>query len=268
MGDAQQTPSGPDDSGVRVEHQDGIAILTIDRPASRNAIGLGTMAPLGEAIRAVASSDARVLAVRGGGDRVFISGGDLKELGTLRTEAEALAMARRMRAVLDALALLEIPVVGVLNGDAYGGGCEVAMACDFRIAADDIRLGFNQVALDIMPAWGGIERLVASLGRSRAMYLLSTGRVLTAAEALAFGLVEEVVPRPEFEARWRERLGALAATSPLSLRGIKAVVGAADSPSRVELAESSTATFAQTWISDAHWDAVERMQQRRAARSG
>jgi enoyl-CoA hydratase/carnithine racemase len=263
MGDAQVDP------GVRVEHEDGFAVLTIDRPSSRNAIGLGTIGPLRYAIQSVAASAARVLAVRGGGDRVFISGGDLKELAALRTTEQAQAMARDMRRTLDALSELEIPVVGVLNGDAYGGGCEFAMACDFRIAVDGIRLAFNQVALDIMPAWGGIERLVAAVGRPRAMYLLSTGRVLTAAEAQACGLVEEVVPRSEFEQRWRDLLVSLARSSPLSLRGIKAVIGAADGPARPELEESSTAVFATTWTSDAHWDAVERLQaQRRAARSG
>lgn len=259
MGEAQIDP------GVRLERDGAIAIVTIDRPASRNAIGLGTIGPLHQAIRSIAGSDARVLAVRGGGDRVFVSGGDLKELATLRTEGQAQAMARDMRRTLDALSQLEIPVVGVLNGDAYGGGCEFAMACDFRVAADDIRMAFNQVALDIMPAWGGIERLVATVGRARAMYLLSTGRVLSAAEAQSYGLIEEVVPRSEFEGRWREIVDALAGASPLSLRGIKAVVGSADSPARPDLEDASTAVFATTWTSDAHWEAVERLQSRRRA---
>jgi enoyl-CoA hydratase len=257
MGEAQIDP------GVRVDHDGGVAILTIDRPASRNAIGLGAIGSLRQAIESIARSDARVVALRGGGDRVFISGGDLKELASLRTASQAQGMARDVRSALDALSQLEIPVVGVLNGDAYGGGCEFAIACDFRIAADDIRMAFNQVALDIMPAWGGIERLVASVGRARAMYLLSTGRVLTATEAFAYGLVDEVVPRSRFEERWHAVVAGLAATSTLSLRGIKAVVGAADHPARPDLEESSTAVFAATWTSDAHWDAVERLQTRR-----
>src|SRR5919199_1120463 len=88
---------------------------------------------------------------------------------------EAQAMAMTMRTLLDRLASLPVPVVAALNGHAFGGGCEVAIACDFRIACDDVKLAFNQVDLGIMPAWGGIERLQAVIGRGRALYLLTTG---------------------------------------------------------------------------------------------
>lgn len=253
----------PAASDIRLERDGGVAVLTIDRPQSRNAIGLGTMAPLRALIDTVAHSDARVLAIRGAGEKVFVSGGDLKELAVLRTGEEAREMARSMRGVLDALAGLPVPVVGVLNGDAYGGGCEVAMACDFRVAADDIRLAFNQVALGIMPAWGGIERLTAIVGRSRAMYLLSTGRVLTAREASALGIVEELLPRAGFEEGWRGLVWGLAAASPLSLRAIKAVVGAVAPPVRPDLEATSTGAFAATWVSEEHWEAVEMLAERR-----
>jgi enoyl-CoA hydratase/carnithine racemase len=253
---------------VRVEVDGKVAILTIDRPKARNAIGLTTMPRLKTAIEAVGRSDATVLAIRGGGDRVFVSGGDLKELGTLRTIGAARDMAMSMRGVLDVLAALAIPVVGLLNGDAYGGGCEVAMACDFRIARADVSLAFNQIALGIMPAWGGIERLTSIVGRARAMYLLSTGRAFTASEAYGFGLVEEVVPPADFEKSWRLLLQDLADSSSVALRSIKAAVGTVAPPTWPDLAESSSAAFAGTWVSEAHWDAVERLTERRRLARG
>lgn len=116
-----------------------------------------------------------------------------------------------MCSCLDRLATLAVPTVALMNGHAYGGGAEVAVACDMRLAADDISIAFNQVALAIMPAWGGIERLTALVGRGRALHLLLTGRVLLVAQAGAIGLVEQVVPRAEFEVEGQALLRTLAA---------------------------------------------------------
>lgn len=150
---------------VDLEIDDGLAVLTIDRPHARNAIALDTMDQLEKALDAAAGAQA--LVITGAGDRAFVSGGDLKELSALRTEEDAAAMARRMRAICDQLADFPAPVVAALNGHAFGGGAEVAVAADIRVAADDIKIAFNQVALEIMPAWGGAERLAALVGQSR-----------------------------------------------------------------------------------------------------
>ncbi len=115
-----------------------------------------------------------------------------------------------MRTLLDRVASLPVPVVAALNGHAFGGGCEVAIACDFRLAADDVKLAFNQVDLAIMPAWGGIERLQAVVGRGRALYLLTTGLPIDAPTAADWGLVEQVVPRSEFDDRLTELLERIA----------------------------------------------------------
>ena len=116
--------------------------------------------------------------IRGGGDRAFVSGGDLKELAALRTLEEAAGMARRMRTICDRIAAFPAPVIAALNGHALGGGAEVAVAADIRVAADDVKIGFNQVSLAIMPAWGGAERLAALVGRSQALLLAGSGTVL------------------------------------------------------------------------------------------
>src|SRR4029078_1120426 len=136
-------------------------------------------------------------------DRAFVSGGDLKELSALRTESEAGAMALRMRSICDRIAAFAGPTVAALNGHALGGGAEVAVSADIRLAADDIKIGFNQVALEIMPAWGGAERLVALVGFSKALLLAGTGTVLDAAEAERIGLVDKLLPRASFEDDWR-----------------------------------------------------------------
>ena len=142
---------------VDLELDGELAVITIDRPHARNAISLETMDELNKALDGAAGASA--LAITGAGDRAFVSGGDLKELALLRTELEASSMAWRMRAICDRIAGFPGPVIAALNGHALGGGAEVAVAADIRIAADDIKIGFNQISLAIMPAWGGAERL-------------------------------------------------------------------------------------------------------------
>ena len=178
-----------------------------------------------------------VLVLRGGGDRAFVSGGDLKELAAIRTHDDAVGMASRVRRLLDRIATFPVPVIAVpspviaaLNGHALGGGAEVAIAADLRIAADDVKIGFNQVTLQIMPAWGGAERLAALVGKSRALLLAGTGTVLDAAEAERIGLVDRVLPRQSFERDWRRIAKSLATPA---AGDIKHVVGGTSSDEAV-----------------------------------
>ncbi len=159
---------------VDLELDDGLAVVTIDRPHARNAISLETMGQLEKALDG--AEGARALVITGAGDRAFVSGGDLKELSALRTVQDASAMAWRMRSICDRLANFPTPVLAALNGHALGGGAEVAVAADIRLAADDIKIGFNQVSFAIMPAWGGAERLAALVGYSKALLLAGTGQ--------------------------------------------------------------------------------------------
>src|SRR5207244_10290283 len=155
-------------------------------------------------------SGAAVVVLRGGGDRAFVSGGDLRELSAVRTYEDAVDMACRVRRVLDRVAALPVPVVAALNGHALGGGAEVAIAADVRIAAEDIKIGFNQVSLGIMPAWGGAERLAQVVGRGRALLAIATGEIYEAEAAQRLGLVDVVVARETFDKERRavgERIG-------------------------------------------------------------
>ena len=236
---------------IDLEVDQGLAVVTIDRPHARNAISLGTMDELEKALDAAVG--ARALVIRGAGDRAFVSGGDLKELAAIRTEEEAAAMAWRMRGICDRIADFPAPVIAALNGHALGGGAEVAVAADIRVAADDVRIGFTQVTLAIMPAWGGAERLAALVGRGRALMLAGSGQVLDAVEAQQLGLIDRVLPRASFDDGWRALARSLANESAAS---IKRVV--ADGTS----AQEAVQAFARLWAADAHWEAADRASTR------
>jgi enoyl-CoA hydratase/carnithine racemase len=228
----------------------GLAVITIDRPAARNAIAPETMDQLEDALNRAAG--ALALVIRGGGDRAFVSGGDLKELAKLRTLDDASAMAVRMRSICDQIAAFPAPVIAALNGHALGGGAEVAVAADIRIAADDIKIGFNQVSLAIMPAWGGAERLAALVGKGKALMLAGTGTILDAAAAERVGLVDQVLPRASFEQGWRSTAAALANRSAAE---IKRVISGATPAEAVS-------AFAHLWVADEHWAAAEKVMTR------
>ncbi|WP_019927572.1 enoyl-CoA hydratase/isomerase family protein [Nocardia sp. BMG111209] len=235
---------------VELELDNGLAVITIDRPQARNAIAPTTMDELEKALDGAAG--ARALVLRGAGDRAFVSGGDLKQLAEIRTLAGAEEMAWRMRLICDRIAEFPAPVIAALNGHALGGGAEFAVAADIRVAADDIKIGFNQAALAIMPAWGGAERLAALVGRGRALMLAGAGTILEAAEAQRFGLIDRVFPRESFEEGWQALARSLATESATS---IKRVVGG------VPPAEA-VAAFARLWVAEAHWAAADRVMNR------
>ncbi len=243
-------------------------VISVDRPQARNALAPATMEELAAVLAGLAAEeDVHCAVITGAGDRAFIAGGDLKQLEVERGAEFATRMAAAMRATLDGVAALPIPVLAAINGAAIGGGAEVAIACDFRIAADEAAIGFTQVRLGLLPAWGGIERLATATGRSRALYLLTTGRVLSGLEAAAWGVVEESVPGPRFEARWRALAGQVAEAPRHVLAGIKAAMNASHPGARPDLAPGAVAAFARAWAHDDHWTmAAELERQRRADR--
>jgi len=254
----------PSAGGVRLDCDRGVAVITIDRPEVRNAIGFTTVDELGAALDEVLGSDAAVLVLRGGGDRAFVSGGDLKELGTIQTHEAAVQMASRVRRVLDRVASFPLPVIAALNGHALGGGAEVAIAADIRVAADDIKIGFNQVSLGIMPAWGGAERLAQRIGRGRAVLAITTGEMYDATSARDLGLVDAVAPRATFDDVWRALARKMADTAPGTTRAVKAVVSAAAPGVHPDLEAAATDAFARLWTADAHWSAVDAVTRAKA----
>lgn len=240
-----------------VEHGNGLVRVTIDRPEARNAISAAVMAGVEAVMDRLEVDPPHVVSFRGAGDRAFVSGGDLKEFAGIRDVDSARAMAMRMRTLLDRIAALRAITVAELNGAALGGGAELAVACDVRVAAADVRLAFSQSTLGITPAWGGTERLSALIGRSRALYLLATGSALTAQRAYDWGLVEEVVPRADFDRRLDELFGDLTSRPAAVLHSIKAIVSTVEPAVHTASATEAIDLFARSWVSDAHWAAVE-----------
>jgi enoyl-CoA hydratase/carnithine racemase len=251
---------------LRLEVTRGVATLSINRPKSRNALALQTMAELDQALDQIKRSRARVLVIRGAGDKAFCAGGDLKELEHMRSETDAASMAHRMRSTLDRLPQLPIPVIAGLNGDAFGGGAELAIACDVRIAAAHARIGFAQVTLGLMPAWGASERLAALVGRGRALHLLLGGQAIAADDALRMGLVEEVEPSATFDERLADLATSIASAPAAAIAGIKRSVDSVRPHRNPELADATIEEFARTWAHPAHWKAVERMDKIRKSR--
>src|SRR2546425_9517135 len=206
---------------LRLEVDGGVATLLIDRPQARNALATQTMRELDETLGSIQQSGARLLVIRGSGERAFCAGGDLKELEHMRSETAAAEMAQAMRATLDRIPRLPIPVIAALNGDAFGGGAELALACDFRVAAGHARIGFAQITLGLMPAWGASERLAALVGRGRALSMLITGRIMSATQAMALGLVEDVYPSEVFDRSVHEVAHSIAEAPAGRLAAIK-----------------------------------------------
>jgi enoyl-CoA hydratase len=212
---------------VRIERlEGGVAVVTIDRPEKRNALSAAVRAELIAALDALRDDDSvRVLVLTGAGERAFVAGADIAEFAE-RTPLEQRA-AMTGRRVFDEIAAFPKPVLAMINGYALGGGCELALACDVRVAADTAKLGQPEINLGIIPGGGGTQRLPRLVGTGQAMRLILSGEIIDAAEALRIGLVDLVCPAPELRERTLEMARAMAAKSPVALRMAKSAVRAA-----------------------------------------
>jgi enoyl-CoA hydratase len=250
---------------LRYTERDRIALLTVDRPEVHNAIGLTTIPEFARVLDHLEnSSELAALVLTGGGDRTFVSGGDLKELEQLTTHEAAAAMSREMQTLMHRLSALPIPVIGAINGDSFGGGCEVALACDIRIASSQSRFAFKQVTIGITPAWGGRSRLVKLVGRSVALRLLLTGEVIDANEAMRLRLVDRVVG-PGAVVNYAMELARQIAMNPGgAVRAIKHQVNHGENLEGQAAVDFEADSFARTWISDDHLKAVTAWKHRRS----
>ena len=233
--------------------------VTINRPDRRNALSLELLDRLGEVFTHFATDTTLKCAVlTATGDRCFAAGGDLKELDAVRSEADTLAMSRRARAALDAVRRFPVPVVAALNGHALGGGAELAMACDLRVATPQAELGFLQAQLNVTTAWGGGIDLLALLGPARGLTLLLEGRRIPAAEALQLGLLERVCnPQESLSACTDSLLAPLLQRPVQVLRAYKALALEARLALHERLTTVEERGFVATWTHADHWAAAE-----------
>lgn len=246
-----------------VENQ--IATLMVNRPEARNALNWAAQERFAACVTAVAQSpDIRILIITGVGRQAFVAGGDLKELsGHPEPEAGA-RLNRTMSAALTRLTELPIPVIAAINGDAFGGGCEILTACDLRIAANHARFCFAQVKNGLTTGWGGTARLVRLLGQSRALELLLTARLLTAVEAQQMGLVHRLVGEGEdWETAVYDFACELTNLPASALAALKQLAYAAGHMSSAETNQLETELFVSQWSHPDHLEAMAAFVEKR-----
>ncbi len=204
-----------------VETEGRIATVTINRPKSLNALNPATMRDLRDALAEIGDRrDVGVVLLTGAGDKAFVAGADITGFKDL-TAADALDFALSGQRILESIERLPQPVIGVINGYALGGGCELAMACDILIAADGAKFGQPEVNLGIIPGYGGTQRLARLVGRNVAKEIVLTGEMITAQRAYEIGLVNRVVPKEGLMAAAREMAEKILAKAPLAVKTAK-----------------------------------------------
>jgi enoyl-CoA hydratase len=203
-----------------LERDGAIAVVTINRPKVLNALSFATLDELGGVMTRLGEDErVRCLVLTGAGEKAFVAGADINELA-VQSAAGGRERARAGQRVFDAIEQLGKPVIAAINGYALGGGCELAMACTIRIAADTAVLGQPEINLGLIPGYGGTQRLARIVGAGRALELLLTGDRVPAVEALRLGLINRVVPAAELMAEARRLAAAIASKAPLAVRYI------------------------------------------------
>ncbi len=206
------------------ENDNGIATITMNRPQALNALNTATLKELDNLLDVIAGdSGVKVVILTGSGEKAFVAGADIAEMKPL-SALEGRAFGKMGQAVFNKLENLPQPVIAAVNGFALGGGCELAMACDLRIASDKAKFGQPEVSLGITPGFGGTQRLPRLVGKGRAMELLFTGDVIDAAEAYRIGLVNKVVASDELLATAKAAAQKIMARAEVAVQLCKAAI--------------------------------------------
>lgn len=203
-----------------LERDGAVAIVTLNRPKVLNALNNQTLAELSACMATLkADESVRAIILTGAGEKSFVAGADINELAT-QSPVEGQAHARRGQLIFDAIEQIGKPVIAAINGFALGGGCELAMACTIRLAADTARFGQPEINLGLIPGYAGSQRLPRLVGKGIAMEILLTGDMVSAPRAYEIGLVNRVVPAAELMTEATKLAQALAAKAPIAVRFI------------------------------------------------
>ena len=246
---------------VKLEIQDSVLELLINREDAGNALSNEIIATMNELLMEHRDRpDLKCVCIKGSGEKFFVAGGDLKELISVKEDNETEAMAMNGRAMLDQIRCFPVPVIADINGYALGGGAELAMACDYRIACQNAKFGFIHSSLGITTAWGGIIDLIDSVGSSKALSILIEGKMMNAEEAFAHGIIQEVEKTQEaLEARIDSLKNTYRSTPIHVIRGIKAVTAQHKRSIHDQLKKVELNSFKRTWMSEAHWEKVNEL---------
>jgi enoyl-CoA hydratase len=238
------------DDAILVERDGGVTILTINRPTVLNALNAATLTKLDAAVSdAAADASVRVVVLTGSGAKSFVAGADINELA-VQTPAGGRDHARHGQSVFDRIERLGKPVIAAVNGFALGGGCELAMACTMRFAADTAKFGQPEINLGLMPGYAGSQRLPRLVGRGRALELLLSGHSIAADEALRIGLVNRVYPAADLMKESRAFAHTLASKAPIAMRYILDAVGGGLEMSLADAQAYEAALFGLTFATE------------------
>lgn len=243
------------------ERVPGVVWVTINRVHKHNALASNVLSGIANVITTEsAKRETRVIILTGAGERFFAAGGDLVELAAVNDESLTIAMTNEARMALDAVRHCPVPVVAYLNGDAIGGGAELALACDMRMQAAHARIGFVQAKLGITSAWGGGPDLCQLVGASRAMRMMSRCEMVNADQALLWGLADIVISAGSVDAEIDAFIRPMLACAPQVIRGIKTQTAAwRQEKSYAERRVLEQQQLVTTWLHEDHWNAAKNL---------
>jgi enoyl-CoA hydratase len=208
---------------IKLEHQDNISIVVIDRQEALNALNTQVLAELREAFSAIDTSEVRCVVISGAGSKAFVAGADIAEMSNM-PEEEARTYAQTGHEVFLTIENFPVPVIAAVNGYALGGGCELSLACDLRLASDNAMFGQPETGLGITPGFGGTQRLPRIIGVTKAKELLYAGKRINAQEALACSLVNAVYPSDQLMGEAVKLAKKIAANAPVAVRAAKKAI--------------------------------------------
>lgn len=250
---------------ILLEMNDGVAVITLNRPDKLNALNAELLDALEHTLRHVqANPSARVVVITGSGPKAFAAGADIAQLHEQNGFSGRL-FAERGQRVLSLIEHLGIPVIAAVNGFALGGGCEVAMACHMRFAADTARFGQPEVNLGVIPGYGGTQRLPRLVGLAKAIELILSGEMVGAEEAYRLGLVNRIYPAAELLEQTLAFARALAGKAPLALRACLEATQAAENSSALEGMTIEASVFARTCASEDFKEGTKAFLEKRPA---
>ena len=255
---------------ITFERRGAVAVLTVNRPSTLNALDMDTLADLDAAVaRAEADAEVRVIVFTGAGDRAFVAGGDIADLNSRQGLAHYLELGERLHTVFRRIETLDKPTLSAVNGWALGGGTELILCTDIRIAADSAKFGLPEITLGLFPGAGGSQRLLRQVSPCKAKELMFVGSRISAAEAERLGLVNKVVPAADLMATTFEMADAIADKSPLVLKLLKRTLTDGDEmPLRAALRHEQAMIGLVLDSADAHEGCTAFLEKRRAAFRG